>query len=184
MPSAAIPLALRLAQARELADSGRPDEAERLLAPSPAALPDDPLALHALAVIVTRRGDYPRARRLWQHLARAQPGHPEAAAMLDAIDTWTTRPAWMRFTPPLVLVAAPAALLLLVAWLAFAPSRRAPALARPTPAAPVPYAATPPAAPVRPLSVAPPPAAAPPPAPAEEEPAPAVTFQVKPTKKR
>lgn len=180
----AIPLALRLVQARELADAGRPDEAERLLAPSPAALPEEPLALHTLAVIVTRRGDYPRARRLWQQLARIQPANREAAAMLEAVDDWTGRPAWMAAAPAVAALA-----VLLLVGLATAALRRpsAPPLSQATPLSPA-YATNSaprlvtPAAPSAYIAPAPqpPPAVAAQPA---EEPA-AVTFQVKPAKKR
>ncbi len=167
----AIPLALRLLQARELAEAGRPDEAERHLAPDGASsLPDEPLALHTLAVIVTRRGDYPRARRLWQQLARQEPGHPEAAAMLDALDDWDARPAWMRAAPALALAAVALLVVSLVVVLVRAPrTASAPA---PIPA----YAATP-----RPVAAQP----LPPPAPAEEDaPPPTVSFSIQPPRRR
>lgn len=190
MSSATIPLALRLVQARTLADADRPDEAERILAPNANALPDDPLAVHTLAVIVTKRGDYPRARRLWQHLARLQPGQPEAPEMIEAIDNWVARPAWVRFAPP---VAAVLAVVLVTVLIFSRRSHSAPTAAVPARVAPVttPYAVSAPVtAPVaarpvaagisstavRPSAVAPTPVVT-------AEPLPMITFEVKPTPK-
>ena len=186
----AIPLALRLLQARELAEAGRPDEAERLLEPDGASsLPDEPLALHTLAVIVTRRGDYPRAHRLWQQLARQEPGHPEAAAMLDALDDWAARPAWMRAAPTLALAAVALLVVSLVVVLVRAPrTATAPATAPVAATAPAPAAAPTPLAPIPAYAATPRPVAAqplPPPAPAEEDaPPPTVSFSIQPPRKR
>lgn len=96
--STAIPDTLRLLKARELAAQGRLREAEAFLggADAPSA---DPALLQSLAVIVTQQGDYPRARRLWRQLLQARPGDPEAERMIEAIETWQARPAWIGHLP-------------------------------------------------------------------------------------
>lgn len=172
-----IPQMLRLLKARELAEQGRLREAETMLAgaESPSADPD---ALHTLAVIVTRQGDHERARRLWQRLAQARPGDAEAERMIEAIDVWEERPAWMVFAP-----AAAVALLLVVGALIFWP--RGEAVARQTPVPIQPVVVTGPATPVRVVPAATAPAqvrTAPTSQAASSQASPMVTFELPPAK--
>jgi len=112
--STAIPDTLRLLKARELAAQGRLREAEAFLggADAPSA---DPALLQSLAVIVTQQGDYPRARRLWRQLLQARPGDLEAERMIEAIETWQARPAWIGYLPAAAACGL-IALLALVFW--------------------------------------------------------------------
>lgn len=135
---AAIPHTLRLFKAEELAGQGLFREAEALLANGGGQPPEDPVLLHALAVVVTRQGDYERARRLWRLLQSRQPGHREAEAMLTAIDTWEERPTWVRFAP-----AAAAALVVFVLALVLWPSGPSTAPTAATPTTPPGYATAP-----------------------------------------
>ncbi len=184
MPSvtSAIPDTLLQLKARELADQGRLREAEALLASaeSPSA---DPALLHTLAVIVTRQGDYPRARRLWRQLEQARPGDAEAERMIEAIENWQTRPAWIGYLPATAACAV-IAILALVFWSRagnVAPSDRPASIETivTVPVTPVQTVqpATPTPARLTPTAVTPRPVAAP-------EPAPIVTFELPPAKPR
>src|SRR4051812_34724356 len=93
-----IALSLRLAKAGEFARAGRLKEAKSVLTPD-GLPPENPLALHTLAALVTREGDYARALGLWRALLQRDPRNTEAQRMIAAIDVWTTRPAWYRFIP-------------------------------------------------------------------------------------
>ncbi len=186
----AIPHALRLLKAEELTRRGQFREAEALLGGGDAQPPDDVLLLHGLATVVTRQGDYLRARRLWRLLQHRQPGHREAERMLAALECWEERPLWVRFAP-----AASVALLVLGGsiWL-WQGSATAETAASSTSATPVRVVSPAPAAPVAPAS----PVYAAPVAPvaparqasqqqwaqpvAQEEPAPAVLFKMPPSK--
>lgn len=193
----AIPHALRLLKAEELTRRGQFREAEALLGGGDTQPPDDVLLLHGLATVVTRQGDYLRARRLWRLLQHRQPGHREAERMLAALECWEERPLWVRLAP-----AASVALLVLGGslWLwqgSATAETAAPAKApttetaptrvvRPTPVAPVAPASPVYAAPVAPVA----PARQAPTPPqqqwaqpvAQEEPAPAVLFKMPPSK--
>lgn len=176
-PTTTIPDTLRLLKARELANQGRLREAEALLggAENPSA---DPSLLHHLAVIVTRQGDYPRARRLWRQLEQVRPGDAEALRMIDAIETWQDRPVWVGYVPAgaaCLLVA----LLALILW----PRGGESTHATPTPIQPLATVPVTPVAPVRtaPVNTIPTP---PPRQVAPAEPAPMVTFELPPPKAR
>lgn len=135
---AAISDTLRLLHARQLAEQGRLREAEAALAGAESASAD-PALLHTLAVIVTRQGDYSRARRLWRQLEQARPGDVEAERMITAIETWQTRPAWIGYVP--VAAACALGLLLAVFFWPYAPAK--------------PKSYTQPAATVEPLAIVP-----------------------------
>jgi hypothetical protein len=138
-----IAISLRMAKAMSLARSGKIREAQSLIA-GDRTIPDHPLALHALASLVTSEGDYLRALKLWELLLQREPHHAEARRMVDSIELWLSRPAWMRYWPlaasTLVAVIAAA-----IFWV-FAASgpRSAPGTpARPTPTEASPFTASP-----------------------------------------
>jgi hypothetical protein len=177
----AVSHALLLMKAEQLTRQGHFREAEALFGGDEARPPEDPLLLHGLATVVTRSGDYPRARRLWRLLQHRQPGHREAERMLAALDCWEERPLWVRLAP-----AMSAALLVMAVGIWFWQVQTEPGAAMATaPAQPAPVQTTPmrvsapaPAAPVNPTPiravVAPPPPI--------EEPLPPVKFQMPPAK--
>lgn len=181
--TAAITNTLRILRARELADRGRLREAEAGLAgaDSPSA---NPALLHTLAVIVTRQGDHPRARRLWRQLAQVRPGDPEIEGMIEAIEIWQQRPVWVGYLPP-AAAALLIGLLTLLLWPRAADAGRdSPEQARPAavvqPVATVPVTPvvrTAPATPVRnTLPAVPVPVATP-------SPEPMVTFELPPPRR-
>lgn len=94
-----IALSLRLLKAQELARQGRRREAETTLMEGRGEPPQHPLALHALATLVTQSGDYSRARKLWALLVQRDPRHDDAQRMLAAVDLWLSRPLWVRWLP-------------------------------------------------------------------------------------
>lgn len=163
----AVSHALLLLKAEQLTNQGRFREAEALFGGDDVRPPDDPLMLHGLAAVVTRSGDYLRARRLWRLLQHRQPGHREAERMLAALDCWEGRPRWVRLAP-----GASAALLVMTAAIWFWHAQTAP---RPA-TAPNPAHATA-VAPAQPA----PTGATPPPQPAEET-APPIKFKMPPAK--
>lgn len=177
--SAAITDTLRILRARELADRGRLREAEAGLAgaDSPSA---NPALLHTLAVIVTRQGDYTRARRLWRQLVQSRPADPEIEGMIEAIEIWQQRPAWVGYLPP----AAAALLLGLLTLLLWPRADRDPhdqarpaAVVQPVATVPVTPVVTTPASPVRnTLPAVPVPVATP-------SPEPMVTFELPPPRR-
>ncbi|MFH1498694.1 MAG: hypothetical protein ABII82_12815 [Verrucomicrobiota bacterium] len=180
----AIPDTLRVLRARELAEQGRLREAEAGLAgaDSPSA---DPRLLHTLAVVVTRQGDYARARRLWRQLAQIRPADPEIEGMIEAIETWQERPSWIGYAPH----AATAALSLLLALILWPrapadhrPDHARPAVVEPLPTVPVTPVVTAPARPAQPvrntLPAVPAPVVSPTP-----EPMPMVTFELPPARR-
>src|ERR1051326_4173298 len=122
-----ISLSLRLIKVKELADNGRFKEAEALLAPD-GAPPENSIALHTLAAVVTKAGNYARALALWKTLQQRDPKNLKAREMITAIETWMSRPGWVRFPP----AGAAATLVLLVGlgccW-AMRPPANAPATA-------------------------------------------------------
>lgn len=85
-----------MAKAMGLARSGKVREAQSLIA-GDRTIPDHPLALQALAALVTSEGDYVRALKLWELLLQRDPHHPEARRMIGAIELWLGRPPWMRY---------------------------------------------------------------------------------------
>jgi hypothetical protein len=91
-----IALSLRMAKAMGLARSGKLRDAQALLA-AERTIPDHPVALQALAALVTSEGDYVRALKLWELLLQRDPHHPEAKRMVQAIELWLSRPPWMRY---------------------------------------------------------------------------------------
>ena len=108
-----IATCLRLGKSLGLARQGRLREAQQLLA-AEGTLPESTLELHALASLATGDGDYARAQRLWRLLLQREPGHAEAKRMIDAIELWTTRPAWCQYVPLGLALAAVSIILLLV----------------------------------------------------------------------
>lgn len=177
---AAIPDTLRILRARELADKGRLREAEAGLAGADSSSAD-PALLHTLAVVVTRQGDYARARRLWRQLAQLRSGDPEIEGMIEAIEIWQERPAWIAYVPH-VAAAALSLLLALLFWPradAGRPEQARPAFVEPIATVPVTPVATAPVQPVRnTLPSLPPPAVRPTP-----EPMPMVTFELPPARR-
>jgi cytochrome c-type biogenesis protein CcmH/NrfG len=93
-----ISTTLVLAKALALARRGQIKAAQELLSPSGGA-PEEPAELHALAALVTRTGDFPRALTLWRQLLQRDPRHAEARRMIAAIELWEFRPPWYRFIP-------------------------------------------------------------------------------------
>lgn len=100
-----ISLSLRIAKAMALARAGRLRDAQKVVADE-RTIPDDMLALHALAALVTSEGDYLRALKLWELLLQRDPGHAEARRMIEAIEVWLIRPSWFRYLPAIGGVAA------------------------------------------------------------------------------
>ena len=90
-----ISLSLRLSKAMALARAGQLAEAQKIVADE-RTIPDDMLALHALAALVTSQGDYLRALKLWELVLQRDPAHAEAKRMISAIELWITRPTWYR----------------------------------------------------------------------------------------
>lgn len=117
-----IATCLRLGKSLGLARQGRLREAQQLLA-AEGTLPDSSLELHALASLATGDGDYARAQRLWRLLLQREPGHAEAKRMIDAIELWITRPAWMNYLP---IGAALASVMLVLGVIAFAMTGKEP----------------------------------------------------------
>lgn len=185
--SSAVPHALLLLKAEQLTEQGAFREAEALFGGDDIRPPDDPLLLHGLATVVTRSGDYLRARRLWRLLQHRQPGHREAERMLAALDCWEARPLWVRLAP-----AASVALLVLGAGVWFwqmqtgpsattatAPAQTIPAQTNPVRvSSPSPVLAPTPSASVQPTSTR---VTMPPPR-VEETPVPVVKFNMPPAK--
>lgn len=128
-----IATCLRLGKSLGLARQGRLREAQQLLA-AEGTLPESALELHALASLATGDGDYARAQRLWRLLLQREPGHAEAKRMIDAIELWTTRPAWMSYLPIGAALAGGALLLGLIAWMM---TDEPPPAAKPLPPRPV-----------------------------------------------
>jgi hypothetical protein len=110
-----ISLALRMAKALALARRGKLRDAQAVIA-GDRAIPDEPLALEAVAALATGEGDYVRARKLWELLRQRSPGHPEANRMISAIDLWQSRPIWMRYVPWAAGVAGALVLILMLLW--------------------------------------------------------------------
>jgi len=96
--STSIGTCFNLAKALALARSGQLKAAQELLTAA-GDPPPDPIELHALAALVTRTGDFPRALALWRQLLQREPRHAEARRMIDAIELWKIRPPWYRFIP-------------------------------------------------------------------------------------
>ena len=109
-------LSFRLMKALDLSRRGWFAEAEHELAPS-GVLPEETLALHALATLATNSGDYARGLHLWRLLLERDPGNAEAGRMVEAIELWLSRPTWVRYAP---LSAGVAGALLLVIFLLWA----------------------------------------------------------------
>jgi hypothetical protein len=130
----AISLSLRMSKAMALARAGRLQEAQKVVADE-RTIPDDLLALHALAALVTSEGDHLRALKLWEVILQRDPAHAEAKRMIAAIELWIMRPSWYRHLP---WIGAVAALLIvaLILWIAL-PAGGARATPTERPAAPV-----------------------------------------------
>jgi hypothetical protein len=94
---------LRLVQALHLARRGRMREAEGIVAPG-GTPPLNPVELQALAALATGQGDYRRALPLWRLLRQRDAFNDEAKRMIDAIELWQARPAWMKFIVPGIAV--------------------------------------------------------------------------------
>lgn len=133
-----ISLSLRLIKINELAGAGRLKEAEALLAPD-GAPPENPVALHTLAAIVTKTGNYARALALWKMVLQRDAKNVEAREMVVAIETWMSRPAWFRFLP----AGAAAAAVVIVAAVFWTISRPHPTTPQPATSAPTPVVAAP-----------------------------------------
>lgn len=97
-PGLSISLSLRMAKALSLARVGKLRDAQAMIA-GDRAIPEHPIALEALAALVTSEGDYLRALKLWELLLQRDPHHPEARRMVSAIELWLSRPSWMRYLP-------------------------------------------------------------------------------------
>lgn len=178
LESSAVSHALLLLKAEQLTNQGHFRDAEALFGGDDVRPPEDPLLLHGLATVVTRSGDYLRARRLWRLLQHRVPGHREAERMLAALDCWEERPLWVRLAP-----AASAALLVMVVGIWFWQAQtepHAPMATAPVQATPV-HSST--ASPVPRVQPTPTRAATPPPP--VEETAPPVKFKMpaKPAKR-
>ncbi|PTY08161.1 hypothetical protein DB347_00820 [Opitutaceae bacterium EW11] len=121
-----------MAKALSLARAGKLREAQAMIA-GERAIPDHPIALEALAALVTSEGDYLRALKLWELLLQRDPNHPEARRMVAAIGLWVSRPPWMKYVP---LTAATLVALLFAGLLwAFASTSEPPPKPRAVPAA-------------------------------------------------
>ncbi len=97
-PEAPILTCLRLLKALDLSRRGKMRAAQSLLVAEETA-PENLVELHALAALVTREGDYPRALRLWRMLLERDPRHAEAGRMIASIELWQSRPPWVRYVP-------------------------------------------------------------------------------------
>ena len=93
-----IETTLRLTQALNLARRGRLREAEAAITGG-GGVPQDAVALHALAALATAGGDFRRALQLWRLLLQRDPAHRDARRMIAAIELWLARPLWMQFVP-------------------------------------------------------------------------------------
>jgi hypothetical protein len=104
-----------MAKALALARRGKLREAQTALG-GDRTIPEEPLALEALAALATGEGDYVRARKLWELLRQRVPGHPEANRLISAIDLWQSRPIWMRYVPWAAGVVCVLILVVLLLW--------------------------------------------------------------------
>ena len=93
-----IETTLRLTQALNLARRGRLRDAEAAITGG-GGVPQDAVALHALAALATAGGDLRRALQLWRLLLQRDPAHRDARRMIAAIELWLARPPWMVFVP-------------------------------------------------------------------------------------
>jgi len=87
-----------MAKAMALARRGKWRDAEVAITDGSSDL-SDPVALHAVAALVTSEGDYVRALKLWEQLLSLDPNHEEARRMVPAIELWLSRPSWAAYFP-------------------------------------------------------------------------------------
>lgn len=87
-----------MSKAMALARRGQWREAEVAITDGNTEM-NDPVALHAVAALVTSEGDYVRALKLWEQLQRIDPGNEEARRMVPAIELWLSRPGWAPYFP-------------------------------------------------------------------------------------
>ena len=87
-----------MAKAMALARRGKWRDAEVAITDGSSDL-SDPVALHAVAALVTSEGDYVRALKLWEQLLSLDPNHEEARRMVPAIELWLSRPGWTAYFP-------------------------------------------------------------------------------------
>jgi hypothetical protein len=90
-----------MAKAMALARRGKWRDAEVAITDGNTDL-SDPVALQAVAVLVTSEGDYVRALKLWEQLQRIDPNNEDARRMVPAIELWLSRPAWAPYFPYIV----------------------------------------------------------------------------------
>ncbi|HEU5081036.1 MAG TPA: hypothetical protein VFT72_17620 [Opitutaceae bacterium] len=121
-----ISVSLRMSKAMALARAGRLSEAQKVVADE-RTIPDDMLALHALAALVTSEGDYLRALKLWELVLQRDPAHAEAKRMIAAIELWIMRPSWYRYLPWLGAAAALLVIALVFVVATGGPARSLPA---------------------------------------------------------
>jgi hypothetical protein len=96
--NASILASLRLSKAMALARRGKWRDAEVAITDGNTEM-TDPVALHAVAALVTSEGDYVRALKLWEQLQRIDPSNEEARRMVPAIELWLSRPGWAPYFP-------------------------------------------------------------------------------------
>lgn len=87
-----------MAKAMALARRGKWRDAEVAITDGNTDL-SDPVALQAVAALVTSEGDYVRALKLWEQLQRIDSNNEEARRMIPAIELWLSRPGWAPYFP-------------------------------------------------------------------------------------